>query len=58
MIESIKLEDHEQYSLRNTIKIITELKEKYPNLFSIAVKYNIVKDETVIKYLESILEYF
>ena len=58
MIESIKLEDHEQYSLRNTIKIITELEEKYPNLFSIAVKYNIVKDETVIKYLESILEYF
>ena len=58
MIQSIKLEDHEQYSLRNTIKIIKELKEKHFDLFSMAVRYNTVKDETVIKYLESILEYF
>ena len=58
MIQSIKLEDHEQYSLRNTIRIIKELKEKHSDLFYMAVRYNTVKDETVIKYLESILEYF
>ena len=62
MIESVKLESHEQYSLRNTIEILKSLKEKYPQLLSnssINWDYRDIYDEKqAIKYLENILEYF
>lgn len=58
MVQSVKLEDHEQYSLRNTIHIIEVLQEKYPDLYGEAVRYCDCSGAQVERFIEEILAYF